>query len=284
MTVVRHALQTFLSLTLLGSLPLLAGADAGATISQNKPEKIRDNLFLLEEAYNQEPGVIQHIQSFTLQPRTKSWNYTFTEEWPVPTDRHQLSLTVPASNPGEFGRSGVGDFLINYRLQTIGMGGTGRLAIAPRVSLVLPTGRYQTRAGRGGTGIQLNLPVSIELGDHFVTHLNAGLTATPKAKSQSGYSASALDTNAGAALVWLTRTWFNPLVEVVHLTTQEIGDDRTRSRSSNFIVNPGLRFAINCRSGLQIVPGISMPIQFGGGTRGSVLFYFSLEHAVWKPR
>ena len=282
MTAARHALM--FCLTLLASLPLSARAEVEEPILQNKPEKIRDNLFLLEEAYNQEPGVIQHIQSFSLQPRTKSWNYTFTEEWPMPTDRHQLSLTVPVSNPGEFGPSGMGDFLVNYRLQAIGMGGTGRLAIAPRVSLVLPTGKYQTGAGRGSTGIQLNLPVSIELGDHFVTHLNAGLTATPKAKSQSGYSASALDTNAGAALVWLTRTWVNPLVEVVHLTTQEIRDDRTRSRSSNFVVNPGVRFAINCRSGLQIVPGVSMPIQFGGGTRGSVLFYLSLEHAVRRPR
>ena len=74
------------------------------------------------------------------------------------------------------------------------------------------------------------------------------------------------------------------LTPVEPLTTQEIRDDRTRPRSSNFVVNPGLRFAINCRSGLQIVPGVSVPIQFGGGTRGSVLFYLSLEHAVRRPR
>ena len=200
----------------------------------------------------------------------------------MPTDRHQLSLTVPASDPGEQGRRGFGDLLINYRLQAIGAGGKGT-AMAPRVSLVLPTGKYRIGAGRGGAGFQFNLPLSIELGDHFVTHLNAGLTATPNAKSKSGYSASALDTNAGAALVWLPRTWVNPLIEIAHLTTQEISDDRTRSRGSNVIVNPGLRFAINCRSGLQIVPGISVPMQFGSGTRGSVLLYLSLVHAVRRP-
>lgn len=29
-----------------------------------EPKKIRDNSFLIEEAYNQESGVIQHIQTF----------------------------------------------------------------------------------------------------------------------------------------------------------------------------------------------------------------------------
>jgi hypothetical protein len=276
----------FLWVCLAGTLfiPAPAGADEPASPAA-KPEKIRDNLFLLEEAYNQEPGVIQHIQSFALNPHTKSWNYTFTEEWPVPTERHQLSLTMPVLDPDGFETAGVGDLLLNYRLQAVGMGGTGWLAIAPRISLVLPTGNYRTGAGRGGTGFQFNLPVSMEIGDHFVTHLNAGFTATPQAKSPSGNSSSALDTNAGVAMVWLPLTWANPLVEVVHLTTQEIQDGGTRSRNSTVIVNPGIRFAINCRSGLQIVPGISAPIQFDhGDPQTSILFYLSFEHPIWLPR
>ena len=290
MTAVRNALcrkicLMLLSLTSLASIPLSAGAEEADPIFQNKPEKIRDNLFLLEEAYNQEPGVIQHIQSFSLNPRAKSWNYNFTEEWPVPTDRHQLSLTIPAVDQGKSDSAAVGDVLVNYRLQAIGVGGTGRLAMAPRLSLVLPTGKYQTGKGRGGIGLQFNLPVSMELGDHFVTHWNAGFTATPGAKSPSGYSASSLDTNTGVALVWLPLNWANPLVEIAHLTTQEIRDDKTRSRSSTAIINPGIRFAINCRSGLQIVPGISAPIQLDhSGTKVSVLFYLSLEHPVRRPR
>lgn len=266
------------------NLPLVR-ADSLDQGSETAPEKIRDNLFLLEEAYNQEPGVIQHIQAFSLNPRNKSWNYNFTEEWPVPTDRHQLSLTVPAINQGQPGSTAVGDFLINYRLQAIGAGGAGRLAMAPRLSLVLPTGRYQTGNGRGGPGLQFNVPISLELGNHFVTHWNAGFTATPSAKSPSGYTASAFDTNAGAALVWLPLSWANPLIEVIHLTTQEIRDDGSRLRSSAAIINPGIRFAINCRSGLQIVPGISVPIQFDhSGTKASVLFYLSLEHPIRRSR
>lgn len=53
---------------------------------------IQDNSFLVEEAYNQNFGVVQHISSFTRFWDSKDWNYSFTQEWPVPGDeRHQLS-------------------------------------------------------------------------------------------------------------------------------------------------------------------------------------------------
>ena len=49
----------------------------------------------MEEAYNQNFGVVQHISSFTRFCDSKDWNYTFTQEWPVPGDeRHQLSYTL----------------------------------------------------------------------------------------------------------------------------------------------------------------------------------------------
>ncbi len=275
-----------LSLALVCAVPFPARADNANPFALERDEKIRDNLFLLEEAYNQEPGVIQHIQAFSLNPQTRSWNYSFTEEWPVPTDRHQLSLTIPAMNQGQASSSAVGDLLINYRLQAIGAGGTGRrIAMAPRLSLVLPTGKYQNGNGRGGTGFQLNLPISLEIGDHFVAHWNAGFTTTPSAKSPAGYSAFALDINAGAALIWLPLSWANPLIEVVHLSSQEIREDGTRPRSSTAIINPGIRFALNHRSGLQIVPGISIPVQLDRtGAKASVLFYLSLEHPLGRRR
>ena len=59
---------------------------------------IQDNSFLVEEAYNQNFGVVQHISSFTRFWDSKDWNYSFTQEWPVPgNERHQLSYT-----PGGF--------------------------------------------------------------------------------------------------------------------------------------------------------------------------------------
>lgn len=54
-------------------------------MAESIPEirKIQDNSFLIEEAYNQERGVVQHIQTFQIM-KDDSWIYTFTQEWPVP--------------------------------------------------------------------------------------------------------------------------------------------------------------------------------------------------------
>ena len=41
-------------------------------------QKKQDNSFLVEEAYNQEAGVVQHIQNVMYNQRTKDWFYTFT--------------------------------------------------------------------------------------------------------------------------------------------------------------------------------------------------------------
>jgi hypothetical protein len=259
------------------SLVALASAPAAA-------EKIRDNLFLLEEAYNQEPGVIQHIQLLQIDPRNRAWSYSFTEEWPVPTDRHQLSLTLPLQGSPEAGRTGLGDLLVNYRLQLLGLGGEGLLAIAPRLSLLLPTGSPARGSGRGALGVQLNLPASLDLGAHFTLHANAGLTVVPAASSPSGLArATALDSAAGLALVVLPLSWLNLLVEVAHLSTLELRDDGGRERRHALLIQPGVRFALNLRpGGLQIVPGLAAPVTVSAeGTRVPILAYLSLEHRVW---
>ncbi len=271
------------ALVLWGGLASLA-AEAGEPPSSTlEIAKIRDNLFLLEEAYNQEPGVIQHIQTMLYNPRPRSWSYGFTEEWPVPDDRNQLSVTVPVSNGGEGEKTALNDVLLNFRHQVLGVGGEGKVAFAPRLSLAMPTGDYRDASGRGVFGLQLNAPFSIELGDHFVTHLNAGVTLTPGARSPGGRGELAVDTNVGAALVWLLEPWVNPLVEVSYLTTEEVLDEGS-DRESMVVVNPGVRFAIDFKSGLQIVPGISVPIEFGEDrVEVGALFYLSFEHPVWTP-
>jgi hypothetical protein len=62
----------------LGILGILAILATGSPAAAEEKQKIRDNSFLLEEAYNQEEGVIQHIQSLQYM-KDKSWNYTFAE-------------------------------------------------------------------------------------------------------------------------------------------------------------------------------------------------------------
>jgi purine-binding chemotaxis protein CheW len=57
-------------------------------------EPIKDNSFLIEEAYNQERGVVQHISTLS-RTAGGDWMYTFTQEWPLPDERHQVSFTLP---------------------------------------------------------------------------------------------------------------------------------------------------------------------------------------------
>src|SRR6185312_15191502 len=108
---------------------------------------IQDNSFLVEEAYNQEDGVIQHI-SFFQHLSTGDWAFTQTDEWPLRTVKHQLSLTLMATEASGFAHNsgGWGDTFLNYRYQLVGNGDT-RLAIAPRASLLIPSG--SVAYGRG---------------------------------------------------------------------------------------------------------------------------------------
>ena len=160
-------------------LMALMCAGLGRSGRSCRGQKIQDNSFLLEEAYNQEDGVIQHIQSYLYNKKTRDWLYTFTQEWPVPKQAHQLSYTIPVAHLQEGDTTGLGDIAINYRYQLIMK---GPLAVSPRFSLILPTGDEKRGMGRGATGYQVNLPVSVEIGEQWVSHWNAGATFTPDAK------------------------------------------------------------------------------------------------------
>src|SRR3990172_6374608 len=94
---------------------------------------IQDNSFLLEEAYNQEAGVVQHISFFERSFDGAGWVYAFTQEWPFRGLRHQVSLTLPIQDTGSAGSTGVGDVALNYRYQVLG-DGAARLAVTPRLS------------------------------------------------------------------------------------------------------------------------------------------------------
>jgi hypothetical protein len=84
-------------LAIVTALPTLA----------SEPLAIQDNSFLIEEAYNQEAGVVQHIFTY-MRSRGGTYASTFTQEWPVRGLTHQLSYTLPVQRRR-------GDALINYR-------------------------------------------------------------------------------------------------------------------------------------------------------------------------
>jgi hypothetical protein len=255
---------------------LLLSAPIPAPAETRRP--IQDNSFLVEEAYNQEHGVVQHVSAF-FRERGGAFAYTFTQEWPVPGQRHQVSVTLPIVRVVDPEPStGLGDAALNYRYQWIGSG-EARIAVAPRVSLLLPTGTDAKGRGTGGVGVQLNLPVSVALGERLVAHSNAGLTMTASARSPRGDKAWTTGVNLGQSLIWLTAPNLNLMLEVAWTRDQDVvGPDRTEARRS-FYLSPAVRGAIDFPSGLQIVPGLAVPIGVGPsrGDRG-IFLYLSFEH------
>ena len=259
---------------------LLGEVTRPALCADAPPPPIRDNSFLVEEAYNQEKGVVQHISSFTRFRDDRNWTYTFTQEWPVRSLKHQLSFTLPVQNEGEkgTGATGVGDLALNYRYQAVG-GGDERIAFAPRLSLLLPTGDEEEGRGAGASGLQLNLPLSFEISPRFVAHSNVGMTHVPSARNAQGDKADITGVHLGQSLIWLARPTFNAMLEVAWSREQDVTGPGETERSSDLFINPGIRGAFNLEGGLQIVPGLAFPIGVGR-SRGenAVLLYLSFEH------
>lgn len=75
-------------------------AIATPATAQFDTKPIMDNSFLIEEGYNQEPGVVQHVSTFVHTRDLPGWLATFTQEWPIFSQRHQLAFTVPVMSDG----------------------------------------------------------------------------------------------------------------------------------------------------------------------------------------
>lgn len=269
---------------LLAIVAVFGAVSAGS--AQNAAPPIADNSFLLEEAYNQEKGVIQHISAFQRSWGSASWAYSFVQEWPAGGQRHQLSYTVPIQRSGT---TALGDILLNWRVQAAGT--DGPVSVSPRVSLILPTGSVTRGFGSGAVGVQINLPVSVTLGPTLVSHWNAGATVTPSARvplatpapggGQLFERATTKGLNLGVSAIWQVSSNLNFMLETAWTRTEfVIGDGQTAAVVS-WLLNPGVRWAHNFKSGLQIVPGIAFPIGIGPSNGDNGLFlYLSFEHPI----
>lgn len=267
---------------------LLAGALPAQEPSKpkDKREDIQDNSFLVEEAYNQEPGVVQHISTWQRFKETKDWGYAFTQEWPVGGQVHQFSYTVPLLRVNSLAapQTGLGDVLLNYRYQMVG-DGDAPVAFSPRISLVLPTGDRAKGLGSSALGMQANLPLSVVLAPELVTHWNAGYTFLPRARNADGDRADLGAVNLGGSLIWLARENFNLMLEAVHSRTETIAGPGAKAWTTASFISPGLRWAHNFASGLQVVPGLAFPIGVGTSTRERAVFlYLSFEHPFGRRR
>lgn len=232
-----------------------AAVPAGAETFQ-----IMDNSFLVEEAYNQEAGIFQNI--FGAMRVQGEWAATFTQEWPVVSQTHQLSYTLSFLDAGA--QSGVGDTLINYRYQA-SLDGPGRAAFSPRISLIVPTGSSDKGLGDGSLGLQFNLPVSKQVRD-WSLHWNGGLTWLPSAVSPFV---------AGSAIYRL-QPMLHVMLESV-ISFDETAVEERSVRETTFTLSPGFRTGWNVGD-TQIVTGFAAPISWSEETRDTGAFvYFSYE-------
>ena len=277
-TVAWRTIRRALSLLALLLIPVTGAiAQSDGKDSVKAPPPIADNSFLVEEAYNQESGVVQHISAFQ-RAKDKSWLYTFTQEWPSPSQRHQLSYTLPIVKPDVSAGAGIGDVAVNYRLQALGKDDEP-LWISPRVSVLLPTGNVQLGRGAGGFGVELFLPVSYALSEQLVTHWNAGGNVI-RGESTGGIRGTLKSVRAGWSAIWLATSTLNFMLETVGGRTELLDDTGKRQAEKFMRVSPGMRGAFNFASGLQIVPGVAIPFGVGPSSGERDLFlYLSFEHS-----
>lgn len=266
-----HTRRLALLLALVAASPLRAQTDTAAATGP-----IQDNSFLVEEAYNQDPGVVQHISNL-IRDRGGDWTYTLTQEWPLWGVKNQFSYTIPLAHTA--GSTGIGDVFVNYRYQLVG-DADAAVAVSPRLSVILPTGDEKKGFGNGGVGLQGAVPLSVVvIKDQLVTHSNAGLTWTPKARDAAENKAATTSVYLAQSVVWLVRPMFNVFVEGLWTRDESVAGPGSTSSSNSATISPGIRFGWNLPHGLQVVPGVAVPIGVGpsAGER-SLFLYLSFEH------
>jgi hypothetical protein len=256
---------------LLSFAPALLGAQ-----DDPAPAGIQDNSFLIEEAYNQEQGIVQHISIFRSYRGTSDFDAAFTQEWPLGGIRHQLSYDLPLIRSAR--ETGIGDVRVNYRYQWIGSGLTP-VAVAPRVSVSFPSGDWKRGRGAGAAGMEVMLPLSHVISPLLTQHVNTGAAFSPSARNTAGDRANTFGFTLGHSFIVTANPNFHLMLETVYNRGQEVTGESSTSWTDDLVISPGFRAALNFESGLQIVPGIAVPIGAGpsSGSRG-VFFYLSFEH------
>jgi Putative MetA-pathway of phenol degradation len=261
-----------------------------ASAQQEPIELIEDNSFLIEEAYNQEPGVVQHIFQavYSNGPRQRGWAFAFTQEWPVYGQDHQFSYTILGYhliNEGER-QYGVGDTLLNYRYQALEEG-PGKPAFAPRFSLILPTGNRDKGTGNGVVGYQWSLPFSKKVASRLALHANFGVTYLPHVRSpldngQLSPKRSLVSSWVGGSAIYALLPRLHLMLEWLGVIQDNINGTGRAVRTFNPLLSPGFRTAVVNEEDLQVVVGVGMPIGLNRQVNNLAgFFYFSVEHKLF---
>lgn len=253
---------------------------------------IADNSFLIEEAYNQEAGVVQHIFAalYGNDSQRRGWSFNFTQEWPVFSQSHQFSYTIPSTSIRKGGerQDGIGDVLLNYRYQALEEGPVIP-AFAPRFSLILPSGSRDKGTGNGVVGYQWNLPLSKKVAPRVALHANFGLTYLPKVRvpvdepdRRLSPKRSLVSYNVGASGIFAFSSRVHMLLEWVGNFEESLNDAGRREHPFKAVISPGVRAAVIDREGLQIVLGVAAPIGVtSAADNHGVFIYLSVEHDLF---
>lgn len=271
---------------ILGMLPVSLAARA----AEKQPiEVIEDNSFLIEEAYNQESGVVQHIftAAFNNDSRRRGWSFNFAQEWPVFSRDHQISYTVPSYHfvEGADRIAGIGDITLSYRYQASDEGEL-RPAFAPEFSLIVPTGNRNRGTGDGVVGYQWTLPFSKKLTARFAMHANLGVTYLPHVRARLGGSTGPLSSrhslvsyNLGASGIFAIFPRFHLMLEWIGEFEESINDAGKPRREFQPVISPGFRAALVNEEKLQVVGGAAAPVGLNRKADNyGALLYLSIEH------
>ena len=269
-------------------LLLICQSSLVTLFSDDPPAKgIQDNSFFVEEAYNQEPGIVQHIINVPafFAPGNNEVSFIFTQEWPVFSQTHQFSYTIPYTFTES--DNGFEDIRLNYRLQAL-MEGERTPAFAPRFSLVTPAGNASKGFGHDRLGYEINLPFSKIVSDRVTLNFNAGGAVFPDVNDRDLWNY-----NLGGSAIYAVSRNFNLMLEAVAFWEEDVADfaeilpasattnktSATIDRTVTALLSPGARYAFNCPNDLQIVVGAATPIGLTSDSPDwGLFFYLSFEH------
>lgn len=272
----KSCVLVFIACVLVVAGPLSAASTSIA--SEPLAKGIQDNSFFVEEAYNQEPGVVQHILNVPINFTNGSREITpsFTQEWPVFSQTHQFSYTIPYVFTED--ANGLADMRLNYRLQAL-TEDEQTPAFAPRLSLVLPTGNQDNGLGTGVVGYETNLPFSKIISDRWTLHFNTGMSVFPNTRDHH-----LTNYNLGASAIYAVSRDFNLMLETVagwneDIAEGELAPEPTVDRATTALVSPGARYAFNLPNDAQLVVGLALPIGLTSDSPDwGMFFYCSFEH------
>jgi hypothetical protein len=271
-------------------LTVFSGFKAGA--AEPRPiDGFDDNSFLVEEAYNQDRGEVQHTLNavYSNDFKRRGWSFNFEQEWWLFSEDHQVAFSIPFFHLREEGerQRGVGDIEIEYRYQ-LTKEGPNIPAVAPGFSLILPTGNRDKGTGNGVVGYEWNIAASKKVASRLALHTNLGLTYLPKVRARLdddqrlSPKRSLVSYDVGASAVFALSSDIHMLLEWVGEFEEEINDKGKKERDFKAVISPGIRTAVINKDDLQTVLGVGIPIGVNGPADNyGVFLYFSIEHKLF---